>query len=96
MKEIPLPDPEITEELIAPDANEGYVLWNTLKKLLPDEHEQRLAYLLYYCGLKPREIVIRCATEFDDVKEIYRLNHNIVEKLRRNRARLRWLLGDAD
>ncbi len=33
---------------------------------------------------------------FDDVKEIYRLNHNIVERLRRNRDRLRHVLGDAE
>ncbi len=53
-------------------------------------------YLLYYCGLKPREIVLRCPQEFDDVKEIYRLNHNIVERLRRNRDQLRYVLGYAE
>ncbi len=53
-------------------------------------------YLLYYCGLKPREIVLRCPQEFDDVKEIYRLNHNIIERLRRNQDRLRQLLGDEE
>jgi len=40
--------------------------------------------------------VIHCSREFDDVKEIYRLNHNIVERLRRNRDRLRHVLGDAE
>jgi hypothetical protein len=29
----------------------------------------------------------------DDVKEIYRLNHNIIERLWRNRDRFRLLLG---
>jgi hypothetical protein len=28
------------------------------------------------------------------VKEIYRLNHNIIERLRRNKDRLHHLLGD--
>jgi hypothetical protein len=36
---------------------------------------------------------MRCSQEFDDVKEIYRLNHNIIERLRRNRVRLRRVLG---
>ena len=95
-REVALPDPDIAEELVAPDTNDGHLLLDTLKKLLADEREQRLAYLLYYCGLKPREIVIHCAAEFNDIKEIYRLNHNITEKLRRNRDRLRWLLGNIE
>ncbi len=80
----------------AEDSIEGRSIWNSLQSLLPDERERRLAYLLYYCGLKPRDIVIHCSREFDDVKEIYRLNHNIVERLRRNRDRLRHVLGDAE
>ncbi len=95
-REVALPDPDIAEELVAPDTKDSHLLLDTLKKLLPDEREQRLAYLLYYCGLKPREIVIHCAAEFNDIKEIYRLNHNIMEKLRRNRARLSWLLGNVE
>ena len=68
-------------------------IWESIQPLLPDKRERRLAYLLYYCGLKPRDIVLRCSEEFDDVKEIYRLNHNIVERLKRNRDRLSHLLG---
>ena len=71
-------------------------IWNSIQLLLPDERERRLGYLLYYCGLKPRDIILRCSGEFGDVKDIYRLNHNIVERLRRNRDRLRNLLGDAE
>jgi hypothetical protein len=64
--------------------------------LLPDKRERRLAYLLYYCGLKPRDIVIHFSLEFDDVKDVYRLNHNIVDRLRRSKDRLRYLLDDAE
>jgi hypothetical protein len=35
----------------------------------------------------------RCSQEFADVKEIYRLNTNIIERLRRNCDRLRHVLG---
>jgi hypothetical protein len=64
--------------------------------LLPDKRERRLAYLLYCCGLKPRDIVKHCAEEFGDVKEIYRLNLNIIEKLRRSQGRLHHLPGFAE
>ena len=90
-KEVPLPEPGFAEEPI-----DGHVLWDSIQSFLPDERERRIAYLLYYCGLKPREIVTRCSKEFDDVKEVYRLSHNVVEWLRRNRDRLRWLLDDEE
>jgi hypothetical protein len=41
------------------------------QRLASDEREQRLAYLLFYCGLKPREIVDLCPSEFDNLQEIY-------------------------
>ena len=65
-------------------------LWQTIHHLLTDERQYRLAYLLYHCGLKPREIVQFCGQEFDDVQEIYRLRRNIVDRLRRNADLLCW------
>jgi hypothetical protein len=94
-REVSLPESGCCEELSGEAPLESWSLWNSIQSLLPDERERRLAYLLYYCGLKPRDIVMRCPGEFDDVKDIYRLNHNIVERLRRNRDRLRFLL-DSD
>lgn len=64
--------------------------------LLLNQRERRIFYLLYYCGLKPREVINRCPQEFDDVKEIYRLNANIIERLRRNRNPLRYLLDGGE
>ena len=93
-REVPFPEPGGSHEPGADDSLDGQSLWNSIQSLLPDERERRLAYLLYYCGLKPREIVIRCPGEFDDVKDIYRLSQNIVDRLRRNRDRLRHILGD--
>src|SRR2546428_761126 len=51
--------------------------------------EQRLAYLLYHCNLKPREIVRFCQEEWPDVQEIYRLRRNILERLLRKTDQLR-------
>ena len=55
-------------------------IWGTLQKVLPNVREQRLAFLLFNCGLKPREIVNHCPQEFCDVQEIYRLRRNILEQ----------------
>lgn len=93
-REVSLPEPGLSGEPSAEELFESESLWESIQSLLCDERERRIFYLLYYCGLKPREVVMRCSQEFDEVKEIYRLNHNIIERLRRNRDQVRYLLGD--
>lgn len=96
-KEIPLPEVDSPDEPFSQDEpGDEEAMWKCLQTLIPDTREQRLVYLLYYCGLKPREVLLRCPQEFTEIKEIYRLNHNILERLRRNRERVRWLLGDEE
>ena len=92
-REVSLSEPACYQEPSVENSMDAQSNWKSIESLLCDERERRLAYLLFYCGLKPRDIVVRCPQEFDDVKEIYRLNHNIIERLRRNRERLRLLLG---
>ncbi len=94
--EVPLPDPGFPGEPVAEESQDGHIMWESIQSLLPDERERHLAYLLYYCGFKPREIVRRFPQEFADVKEVYRLNQNIIDRLRRNRDRLHWLLSDRE
>ena len=48
-------------------------LWDRLQARLPNQREQRLAYLLYHCGLEPAEIVRYCPLEWSDVQEVVRL-----------------------
>lgn len=91
MKETPFPEDGF-DEPPAPEIDDGPGLWESIKGLLPSEREQRLAYLLYHCGLKPRQIVQFCPQEFSDVQEIFRMTRNILDRLRRNKDRLRWLL----
>ena len=93
-RESPLPEPGCFGEPSAEELFESEILWESIQSLLSDERERRIFYLLYYCGLKPREVVIRCPQEFHEVKEVYRLNTLIIERLRRNGDRLRYLLGD--
>ena len=93
---VALPETDIVKEPEAEDRSLGQELWESIQSMLSDAREQRIVYLLYYCGLKPREIILRCPGEFASVKEIYRLNKNVIERLRRNRDRLRWQLGLSD
>jgi len=92
-REVPLPEPGLSDEPAAEDPLDSQSLWESIQPLLLNERERRIFYLLYCCGLKPREIVTRCSQEFADVKEIYRLISNIIERLRHNSERVRYLLG---
>jgi hypothetical protein len=68
------------------DSNE---FWEALQTPLPSAREQRLVYLLYHCGLRPKEILHCCPQEWSDVQEIYRLRRNIVERLLRHADSMR-------
>jgi len=68
-------------------------VWDILKTLLSNPREVRVAYLLFYCGLKPREIMHVCPQEFDEVREVYGLRRTIMERVLRNADLLRWRLS---
>jgi hypothetical protein len=57
--------------------------WQLLQRALPNAREQRLAYLLFHCGMRPREIALRCSQEFNDEQEIYQLRRIIMVCLMR-------------
>jgi len=88
-REVALPEAGFPGEPIVEESTDSGELWEMLKEMLHDVREQRVAYLLYHCGLKPREIVHYCPQEFSDVREIYRMRRNIIERLRRNAHRIR-------
>jgi hypothetical protein len=92
-REVMLPETGEPGELQAQDTTDKSKVWEALQTTLSDEREKRLAYLLFHCGLKPREIIHFCPQEWSDVHEIYRLKRNIMERLLRNADQLRWLLG---
>ncbi len=91
--EISLPGPGEAGEPLVEDSSDHSEVWDILHMILSDPREQRLAYLLFHCGLKPREIVRFCSQEWGDVQEIYRLRRNIMELLVRNADCLRWQLS---
>ncbi len=91
--EMPLPDPGFAGEPAVEDQDEGSELWEVIRDMLPSERERRLAFLLYQCNLKPREIVRLRPQEFPDVTEIHRMKRNIVDRLARSADLVRWRLS---
>jgi len=88
-REVALPAPDFPgEPLLQEDVDSGEI-WEILKKVLHDPREQRVAYLLFHCGLKPREIIRFCPGEFSDVQVIYCLRRSIIEQLRRSAHHIR-------
>jgi len=92
-REVSLPEPGATGEPTLEDVTCGSELWDLLKGLFPNPREQRLAYLLFHCGLKPREIVQHCSPEWSSVQEIYALRRTIMERVLRCVDTLRWQLS---
>jgi hypothetical protein len=87
--EISLLDAGESVELCGEVETYGSEVWRIVKTLLPNPREQRLAYLLFHCGLKPEEIVRFCPQEFNDIRVIHRLRNAIIERLLRNAHLLR-------
>jgi len=92
-REVPLPEPGEQGEPYIEDVTTSSEVWEIVQTMLPDKREQRLAYLLFYCGLKAREIVRYLPEEWSDVHEIYRLRRSITVRLLRNADQLRWRLS---
>jgi len=92
MKEVALLELDSGWEPAVEDHDDGRDLWEVLCCILSSERERRLAYLLYHCNLKPREIVRICPQEFQEVEEVYRLRRNIMERVQRNVDQIRWKL----
>lgn len=93
-KEVALPEPGEPGEPFVEEQMEASEVWEVLQAMLPTQRERRLAYLLYHCGLKPREIVRFCPQEWSDVREIYHLRRRIQDRLMRNRDQLQWRLHE--
>jgi hypothetical protein len=92
-KEFALPEPGFPGEPYTEEDGDASELWEAICSMLPNERQQRVAYLLFHCHLKPREIVRFYPNEFDSVEEVYRHRRNIFDRLLRNADYLRWRLA---
>jgi hypothetical protein len=79
--EIPLQEPGQPGELQSEDNFESKDVWENLKRVMPNGNEQRLAYLIFHCGLKPRQIMQFYPQEFSDIHDIYRIRSNMMNRL---------------
>ena len=92
-RETSLPEPGEPGEPSMEEVTDSSEVRQVLHTMLPNEREQRLAYLLFHCGLKSREIVRFCPQEFSDVQEIYHMRRSIMKRLLRNADQLHWRLS---
>jgi hypothetical protein len=89
LREVPLPEPGFPGELVLKDGMDNGARWENLQEMLPDLRERRVAYLLFHCGLSPREIVRFCPQDFNDIYEISRLRLSLLERLLHHADHLR-------
>jgi hypothetical protein len=89
---VSLPESGVVGEPSIVDVTGDSELWDILKGMFTNPREQRLAYLLFHCGLKPREIVQFCSPEWSSVQEIYRLRRTMMERVLSHVDFLRWRL----
>lgn len=68
------------EPVVENDENGGR-LWEIIQGMLPNEREQRVAYLLFHCGLQPGEIVRGNPQAWSSVQEVARVRRNIIARL---------------
>ena len=92
-RDVSMPEPGEPGEPQVEESTESSDIWEVLQTMLLNPRERRLAYLLFYCGLKPREILRLCPEEWSGIREIYGLRRTILERLLRNADQLRWRLS---
>jgi len=59
----------------------GQEWWERIRGMLPTEREQRVAYLLFHCGLQPMDIVRTYPQEFSSLQEISLVRRTVIEQL---------------
>ncbi len=75
---MPLPEPaEAGEE----DHEDAQASWERIRGMLPTEREQRVAYLLFHCGLQPEELVHLYPQEVGERQDISRVRRTVIGRL---------------
>jgi hypothetical protein len=73
------PSPEPGEPRVE-DSTDSSEVWESLQAILLNPREKRVAYLLFHCGLGPREIIRFYPREWSDIQEISRVRRTIMEQ----------------
>jgi DNA-directed RNA polymerase specialized sigma24 family protein len=69
-------------------------LWRLVAGHLHDDRERLVVRLTYVEGLKPAEVQAAAPELFPDVREVYRVTRNILDRLRRSTAMHEWRESD--
>ncbi len=69
----------LAPEKCGEDRTEAQQLWRSIEAALSNERERRLAYLLFHCNLKPKDIMHTFPQEFADLHEISHMRHTIMD-----------------
>ena len=80
-RELSIAEPDYSSTSFSAGHDNSNEIWKKIQSLVSDAREQRLAYLLFHCGLKPREIVKAYPLEYSNLQEILRLRHKVMEQL---------------
>lgn len=80
----------LTKEAVNQPEPSGGDLWRCIERALPDARERRLMYLRYVLGYRPREIAAANPAEFPQVKRVYQMERNILQRLSRHPMLARW------
>lgn len=65
---------------------EASELWKMIKERLKNEKEQRVLYGMFVLALKPAELYELYPGTFQNVREVYGIKDNLLERLRRDSA----------
>lgn len=86
-------EPDYPGKPVLTEHDNSSEIWKNIQSLLSNTREQRLAYLLFHCGLKPKEIVQSYPLEYSNLKEILHLRYKIMIRLTTSPSSLSFLLA---
>ncbi len=69
--------------------------WSFILERLKSESEAALIHDMFVMSLKPRQILEQRPGLFKDIKQIYRIRENVIDRLRRDDDLAAFLGGDA-
>lgn len=81
LKRVPLAEATDYREAIPEAFGIGSKVRKNIQYLLAQTHDQRLAYLLFHCGLKPEEVLQTYPQEFGTIQHVTHLRSILIEQL---------------
>ncbi len=91
-RELSIAEPGYQRKSFSAGHDNSNEIWKNIQSLLSDARQQRLAFLLFHCGLKPREIVQSYPLEYSNLQEILRLRYKVMSGLTTTLSSLSFLL----